>query len=167
MYVHIQYVFTFVLLFKNRARKSIEAHAGRVLALRSSPDYLLISNHPWTMFEFSHTSTRIRIPDDGRNENIESVNTQLISEANVLHISATDHVQVKISTIESAEDLETEMEIANSIKSTEDEEEVIASMTAALKAVHSSVTTDARSAPPPLSTAISKVTLDLSGAVNG
>lgn len=138
-----------------------------MLALRSSPDYLLIPDHPWTMFEFSHTNTRIRIPDEGRNENIESVNTQLISETNVSHISARDHMQVGTSTIESAEDPDTEIVMANSIKNTEDEEEVIASMTAALKAVHSTVTTDACSAPPLLSPAISKGTLDLSGTVNG
>eukprot|EP00596_Hydrurales_sp_CCMP1899_P005118 CAMPEP_0119050090 /NCGR_PEP_ID=MMETSP1177-20130426/68129_1 /TAXON_ID=2985 /ORGANISM="Ochromonas sp, Strain CCMP1899" /LENGTH=771 /DNA_ID=CAMNT_0007028091 /DNA_START=405 /DNA_END=2720 /DNA_ORIENTATION=- len=110
----------------DRARKSVEAQAGRVLALRSSPDYLLIPNNPWMGVDII----------EGRNQQIESSISQIISVANVSHLSTEmgDHIQGGTETV-----------MSNTIESRGDEEGVKISMMTAFNAVDSTVTSDAYS----------------------
>jgi ribonuclease BN (tRNA processing enzyme) len=119
-------VFLRILSVTNRARKSVEAQAGRVLALRSSPDYLLIPNNPWMGVDII----------EGRNQQIESSFSQIISVANVSHLSTEmgDHIQGGTETV-----------MSNTIESRGDEEGVKVSMMTAFNAVDSTVTSDAYS----------------------
>jgi hypothetical protein len=84
----VQYICIHVLSITYRARKSVDAQAGRVSALRSSPDYLLIPNNPWMEGNII----------EGRNQQIESFISQIKSRANISHVSAEMGDQIQMGT---------------------------------------------------------------------